>query len=636
MPLANNFHRRLGVAWVAWLVFHSPLNAVTIHAPSGQLSAVIELTDEQNLVYSLTADNRPVVTASPLGITIDGQNLGKSVQLGKTKCDDVLYDFTLPGRLQRYQGRGTRLTLPILATTGEVQFILQAQIFDDGFAFRYVVPGEGVRRVQGELTSFTVPEDSHIWFFERNNAWKLKTNAGEWVTARLESMPSVSSQGPVQGLPLVVELPDDAGYAVVSEAALFHYSGMRLKAVGNGRFSANFSEQDGFNLQDTIRTPWRVVHFSPDLNGLVNSHLVERLCPESNAELFGEINYIRPGRSVWRWWSKGTGTPAEERTMVEQAAELGFEYTTIDDGWEKWTHAWRSLKDICDFAKTKDVGVFVWKHIDDVSDPAEDYRDLKTFLDNAANAGAAGVKLDFFNGESLREVLLIENALRHAARRQLLVNLHGVGKSTGEDRTYPNLMTREGIRGLELNRMKEGPVTPSHNAALPFTRFVVGPADYTPLTLQPTLMGETTLAHQIATLICFDSPLLTVAEHPENILDFKDARVRKLIEEVPAVWDETHVLLQSKIGRLAVMARRCGDDWFIAGINGGPATNCEVDLAFLPSGRRQAVLVTDRSSGSYHADVKEQLVSSRFKTSVALAQGGGFVLWLPSAKVAEQ
>jgi alpha-glucosidase len=196
-------------------------------------------------------------------------------------------------------------------------------------------------------------------------------------------------------------------------------------------------------------------------------------------------------------------------------------------------------------------------------------------------------------------------------------------------------LTREGVRGLELNRMSEGPVTPSHNAALPFTRFVVGPADYTPLTLQPSRLGQTTISHQLATLICFDSPLQTIAEHPESILAWHDARVRKLIEAIPAVWEETLVLPMSRIGSLAVMARRCGDDWFVAGINGGPATDCEIDLDFLPPGTRHALLVTDHSKGSYLVDVETKVISSEAKTSLALNQGGGFVLWLPPIKATE-
>lgn len=631
MRSTNHVPWQLGAVWVGWLFLPLPLDAVTVCAPSGLLTAVFELTDQQDLAYSLTAGDQPVVISSPLGITIDGQSLGKNVRLGNATIEAVQYDFTIPARPQQYKARGTKLTLPILARTGEVQFILQAQLFDDGLAFRYVVPGQGVRRVQCELTAFTLPADSQIWFAERDNAWKLKTHAGEWVCAKLEAMPSVSSQGPVQGLPLVVELPDDGGYVVVSEAALFCYSGLRLEAIGNGRFAANFTEKDGFDLQNTIVTPWRVLQFSQVLNGLVNSHLVARLCRECDPVLFEDTTYIRPGRSVWRWWSKGTGTPADELALVQQAAKLGFEYTTIDDGWENWTNAWSSLTDICDFAQTQDVGVFVWKHIDELSDPANDYRNMRAFFVDARNAGVAGVKLDFFNGESLREVMLIEKVMQHAAEQQLLVNLHGVGKSTGEYRTYPNALTREGVRGLELNRMKEGPITPSHNAALRFTRFVVGPADYTPLTLQTVRMGQTTLAHQLATLVCFDSPLLTIAEHPENILALNDDRVRTLIEEVPAVWEETLVLPESKIGRLAVMARRHGDDWFIAGINGGSAANYQLDLAFLPPGKRHALVVTDRSSESYHANVKVQDVSSHTRTSVVLAKGGGFVIWLSPA-----
>lgn len=223
------------------------------------------------------------------------------------------------------------------------------------------------------------------------------------------------------------------------------------------------------------------------------------------------------------------------------------------------------------YAQSRGVGLFVWRHWEKLNDPADDYRQMRGFLDSVAAIGIKGVKVDFMNGEGIRQIDFNTHLLKNAARRRLLVNLHGCQKPTGEIRTYPNEITREGVRGIELNRitanyekrMRDEGRTPdpdryvpgdenqnipaSHNAALPFTRGVLGAADYTPIAF--TMPGGTTAAHQLAFALLLDSPLLTIAENPFVLSG--DERYRPaldIIRRLPTVWDETVVLPQSEIG----------------------------------------------------------------------------------------
>ena len=199
-----------------------------------------------------------------------------------------------------------------------------------------------------------------------------------------------------------------------------------------------------------------------------------------------------------------------------------------------------------------------------------------------------------------------------------MVDFHGIQKPSGEERTYPNGLTREGVRGIELNHMAEGPIPASHNAALPFTRMAVGPADYTPLLL--TWPGDTTWTHQLATAVLLSAPILCIAEDPELLLKSPDtAAVLPIVRALPAVWDETIVLPGSSIGGVAAMARRKGSTWFLAAINGGtqPAPLPALPANLDPS-RYRATVVTSPAKRAF-------ATSSRWPVSSALKPGDGVV-----------
>ena len=293
---------------------------------------------------------------------------------------------------------------------------LEARAYDNGFAFRLVTSASA--HIVAETSTFTLPA-GEVWFGERNNDWKLKSYAGEFHHVNVDSLPTVSSQGPVQAAPLVVELPQHEGFTLITEAALADFSGMRLRAIGHRTLAVDFAEGPaGFTTTGAAVTPWRVVMLCPDLNCLVNNTLTENLNPPPDLGLFADTSYIRPGRSVWRYMTRETGTPAQERAFVDYAAALGYEYTLIDDGWKIWATPWPSLTAIATYAAGRHVGVFAWKDANDMLDPAADYAQLREFLDHAKEAGLAGVKIDFINGETKAKIDFERRALQLAAERR--------------------------------------------------------------------------------------------------------------------------------------------------------------------------------------------------------------------------
>ncbi|UGU16835.1 glycoside hydrolase family 97 protein [Sinomicrobium kalidii] len=494
---------------------------------------------------------------------------------------------------------------------------LEFRVFDQGTAYRYKAGGgKEIYRVTGEESSWTIPADTKVWYFERNNNWKLKSYAGEWMSTTIEQLPVVSETGPVQGKPLIFGY-SNGGYGILAEAGLFNYSGLRYEALPENTLKADFFEgKSGFEVRGNVISPWRIALVAEDLNQLVHQqNVITSLNPEADPALFADRSWIRPGRSVWRWWSNLTGTPEEEKKMIDAAEALDFEYNLIDAGWEKWPGKWQALKAICDYGKEKDVGIWVWKHSKELNFPEGDYQQMQSFMDSLHNAGVSGIKVDFMDGERKTLIDFDEAVLRHAAARKLMVNFHGCQAATGEIRSYPNELTREGIRGLELNTHPEGPITASHNAALPFTRFVSGHGDYTPLAFTAT--GETTWAHQLATLVLFTSPLQVIAENPEILLHHPSvAGALPLIKEMPTVWDETLVLPGSRIGELAIMARRKGDDWYIGIINGGERKTCEIDLAVLNSAAKEAILYHDASESIPNPIAKGTNARSRYYSEI--------------------
>ena len=648
--VAAQISRDVGVSSVA-------RNSVEIHtasSPDESVSARLFVDEDSRLHYQASFRNRQIVLPSALGITVDGVDLGDGVKIHPPTKTIIKETYATRGHHRTATNHCVEWKFPISHTTSGRRYAVYLRVYDDGVAYRYVVPGKGTQHVDGESSSWKLPAGLKAWFFERNTKkWKLKSYAGEWLTADVDRLPTISPSGPVQGTPIVFELPEhqgeEQGFVAVTKAATYNYSGMRLRAVGDRTLVADFTEGDqGFDVVGTITTPWRVTLFADNLTDLATSDLINNLNPAPDPKLFADTSYIKPGRCVWSWETLGLGSPQTQEEFIDWAGQLGFEYSLVDDGWKEWNNPWKTAESLCRRAASKNVGVWLWVHSQDIIDPAGDYATMREYFDRVAAIGAVGLKIDFMNGESKELIDFEIAALKQAADRKLMINFHGCHCSTGESRTYPNEMTREGIRGIEVNKMKEGPLTASHNAALPFTRFAVGHADYTPILY--TNPGPTTLAHQLATAVAFLSPLQVFAEHPRTISNSPQVKDSlSVLQAMPTVWDETVVLPNSKIGVTAALARRSGDDWFVAILNGSDARNLEIALDFLGSGQYTATCVSDdvKQDGvdvanigiNQKADRKEwthavpmrktrRVVGTHDKVIVNMPGGGGFVAWI--------
>ena len=537
----------------------SSCNESSLKSPSDTVSVELEKTSQD---YTLRInDDHDEISSLRLGLVIDS----KLMSFGKKE----------PVCLKTV--KHTTAYNEYLLSQTEKKVRVRFKIFDNALAFRYESTADDSVHVSKELTSWTLPAETTTWYFERKNAWKLKSYAGTWESTPLSDLYKVASS-PVQGTPLVFRFPSGK-YGFISESALENYSGMRLKVDSLNTLTVNFTEGDkGFNVPANFVSPWRIFFVGDDLNALVNQSVIKELAPKPDTTLYADNSYIIPGKCAWRWFAKGTGTPDQERQVIQEAAKMNFTYSLIDDGWKDWKNCWKEAEALVSYAKDNNIRLLFWQHSKPLRLADNDYEGMRNFLDSIASIGAAGVKVDFMDSEAKPLIDFEIKLLQECAKRKLVVNFHGCHAPAGEAYTYPNELTREGIRGLELNKMREGYIPSYHNAALPFTRLMVGHGDYTPLTF--TVPGETTFAHQLATLICFDSPLQTIAEDPGLLLNNGHVNsAAGFIRNVPTVWDEVRVLPQSDIAKLAVIAKRKGCDWYIGVLNGeAKEKNITLDL----------------------------------------------------------
>ncbi len=558
---------------------HSHAQTVQLNSPTGRLLATIRADETHHLTWSLQLNHHPLVLPCPLGITIGDTDLGQDAVLGPIH--------------QTVAGHYRQALIPVTQTKTGIRYQLECRSYDNGFAYRYVVPASAstsaaTRRnataataandstlVKGEASSWTIPPGSHIWYQEN-----------VYYYEGLHYDTPIAALGARQlGPPVTYQTPD-GDYASITEAALYNYSGMSLRSDSSGTLHAAFvNDPQGWKIAGTVTTPWRVILAAANLNDLVNTDLIPDLNPAADSAA-AHATWIKPGRAVWSYFRHDNVTTVDlEKYYIDNAAALGFEYSIIDAGWDSsWPNALDSLRSLVAYAKQRHIRLFVWKSYASLKDDAI----RKAFFEQMHQVGLAGLKIDYIDKEGIDQVRFYEKALRDGLATHLMIDFHGANKPTGYNRRFPNEITREGIYGQEWRTYT--PQGPVNNAIIPFTRFLAGPGDYTPGVFTSSLAYGTSRTQQLALPVIYNSPLLCWADDPAAYLSSPAANI---IRSIPTTWDETRVLAPSKIGELVAFARRKGNDWFIAVINAGEEKQLGLPLRFLKNNAYQAEILTD-------------------------------------------
>ena len=385
--------------------------------------------------------------------------------------------------------------------------------------------------------------------------------------------------------------------------------------------------------------PWRAFIIGNTEKDLVTNQLVYLLAKPEN----GDYSWVQPGLTTLDWWGrrnifgtdfKGGVNTATQNYFIDFNNKYGVKYFVLDEGWStrcdlKNTNKDINLDSLKLYAASKNVGLIYWVYAFGLA------QDVGGYMDFLKSKGAAGLKVDFFMRDDQEAINLLHTIAKEAAKRKLMLDFHGLGKPFGLNRTYPNLLTSEGLIEFEMNGVTDW-ANPVHHTILPFVRMVTGPMDYLPGTLnnaqkdefykygnRPVGLGSR--AHSMALAVLFESPMTMWPDSPSDYLREDDCT--QFLAKIPVVWDETKVI-DAKIGEYVIMARRNGNNWYIGAITNWSARNLEVPLNFLPAGNYALEAIADGPNTNSRAiDYKKEklTVNNQATLNLSLANGGGWV-----------
>lgn len=601
--------------------------SLSVRSPDGQISFRLS-PGKKDLLFTVFSGNTPVIESSPLRFSLDAMPLTSDSKITGIRRYRIREKYPWRGAhsLAVNECNGAAVQIE----KGTTAYTIDIRVFNDGAAFRFIAPGaDSMARIPDEATVFTLPGASSIWYHDLVGHYE-----GVHVKRELSQVQAGAWVAP----PATLKLPSGL-YVAITEADLHDYSGSALQADGKSGlvlrmaqhqpashpFVLRYSAEDVARLSQpavirgTITTPWRVMMIGKDLNTMVNNDMVHDLCPPPDSSIFPlsiYTDWIKPGRAVWKYLDGGgDGTPETMKKFTDEAAELGFEHNILEGFWTKWTD--EQLKDLVDYSRKKNVGIWLWEHSKSLHDPAE----RNAFFKHCHDLGITGVKIDFFDHEAKEVIDLYSAILKEAAAFHLLVDFHGANKPTGLSRTWPNEMTREAVKGMEASKLMD---RATHETTIPFTRMLAGPAEYTVM-----IFGErrrnTSWTHQAASAVILGgAPMLTYAANPESILSNPAVAI---IKKIPADWDETRVLPGSEIGEMAAFARRKGNDWFLAVMNGNAPKKIRIALNFLTTSAT-ASIVKDQPGDPAALKMDSLSVTPADTLDLDLEAGGGYLMYL--------
>lgn len=583
---------------------NSMLNCWTVLSPNGNIAFNVKLDEEGRIEYYISNKDQVIIEDSPMGIktSISDFSVGVSfISLTEKRIKETYR--MISGKKSVCESTANEI---ILSLKSKIHIMnIHIRTYNDGVAYRYSIPGEGPISISSEISAFRIPDTDIGWahtFIEHYEGfYNLRT---------YEALLSGH-----YGMPVLLKNADC--YALISEAAVYGaYCGCHLE--GNkerGLLRVIFAPDQGNSVFSNrpFNTPWRVVVIG-ELRDIVETGIFENLNPASE---IADISWIKPGRASWSWWSgDSTSNYAVQIRYVDFAARMGWEYYLCDGGWDKsWINA------LSAYAKTKNIGLFVWYHYKELETDDE----LLTILPWLSSIGVKGIKVDFFESDSQERICLYDKIAKIAALYKLMIVYHGCTKPSGERRKWPHIMTREGVLGAEYYKLPLDGPTAEHNCTVPFTRNVVGPMDYTPVTYSNN-RGLTTWAHQTALSVVFESGIQHYADKPEYIESIGEAI--EYLKLCPASWDDTK-LIEGKPGRYVTIARRREERWFVGSLCGGDNSRvASIPLTFLKEG------ITYIADIYKDGDTQKDIVHSRNKVNrsmvmnVNLAVNGGCAMSL--------
>ena len=531
---------------------------------------------------------------------------------------------------------------------------LEVRAFDNGIAYRWVVECNNRWQVDSETAKFIFGGDAMIWYPHEDSFYSANEQKFSLMTMELASLPTLFSLGDTKVL--------------ITESDLLDYAGMWLESADGGVMSAIFphypktleksGDRDEFVRErenyialfdGSVSFPWRVIEIAREDKDLLANTLVYQLATPSQ----GDFSWVKPGKAQWDWWNDWNLTGVDfapgvntetYRYYIDFASANGIEYVVLDEGWSLRDSLLNINPDVdvpwlIEYAAGKNVKIVLWCT----------WLRLDTCLEEAFSQfeqwGAAAAKVDFMSRDDQPMIQYYTRVAECAAKHHLLVDFHGCCKPAGLYHTWPNVISFEGVYGLEQSKGDQSKtIGPDHNVILPFTRMVAGPMDYTPGSVRNahkeqwvpdyhSPMGMGTRCHHLAMYVIYESPLQMMCDSPSHYLEEPESL--EAIKAIPTVWRQS-VPLESKVGEYVMMAREAEDGtWFIGGMTNSDARKKTISLAFLPEGEYLATEYADGPESDTDANeftVREQLVTRESSLDIDMHSEGGCLIIIKEKK----
>ncbi len=617
-----------------------------LRSPDGNMAVRLHLNKEGIPLYQINYKSKSVIENSKLGIVREDADFSMALKIQSVdEITPIIDDYSLlHGKKKNISYRANRLVYHLSNASGE-KIDITFQISNDGVAFRYIFPEKSnkIRKISRELTTFNFPENISGWLQPR-----AKSKSG-WNQANPSYEEHYLSDT------LLSFIPDnDSGWVF---PALFHneniwvniteswpernYCGSHLNKGDNPfELIIGFPEPtEGFTNGVVYpesklpwSTPWRIITIGESLVTLAESTLGTDMALPS---VLDTIDYVKPGRASWSWaLLKDPSVNYEtQKEFIEYAGEMGWEYCLIDVYWDT-TIGWAGIKKLADLASQKNVGLILWYN------SAGDWNTVPFHPKNllltpeSRNAefarlkelGIKGIKVDFFGGDGQSMMNYYLDILEDAHKYQLMVNCHGATLPRGLQRTYPNLVSMESIRGLEFATFGQESADRVlvKSTIIPFTRNIFDPMDFTPVcfTEYDNNHRITGNGAELAQTVLFLSGIQHYAETPSGMATVPDY-VREMMMEMPVSWDETR-FIDGYPGKYLVLARRTGNIWYIAGIN-AEKTDKEMNLALSFINAKEGTLVSEGELLRSFS-IKEIELDATQSLTINIKANGGFVM----------
>ncbi|MEN2400506.1 glycoside hydrolase family 97 protein [Flavobacterium sp. MC2016-06] len=626
-------------------------------SPNGKIKVTIAVNDK--ITWSILHEKDIVLAPSAMSLTLDqNEILGKNAVVINSKKETINTSFESPF----YKKKSVQNHYNQLILNFKNDFSIEYRAFDDGVAYRFKTKKKKDITVKSEEVVLNFDQDySTLMPYVRD----LRNPKDPFISsfeAHYENKKiSEFAKDTLAFLPFLIDYKNHKK-AVFLEANLEDYPGLFVtntssKSGFEGRFSKYPLQEKngGFNninrliteradylvkTKGTRNFPWRIIVISEKDSDLANNDMVQKLSEPSKIK---DISWIKPGKVAWDWWNdwniynidfKAGINTQTYKYYIDFASKNKVEYVVLDEGWSLEEDIMKhnpnvDLEALFAYGKERNVGIILWSSWMALT------KNTDGILKNYADLGIKGFKVDFLDRDDAKMVNSVYDIAQKAADHKLLLDFHGMYKPTGIQRTFPNILNFEGVKGLENNKWTPNDDVPTYDCSIPFIRMIAGPMDYTPGAMRNATKSEFkpshsnpesqgTRCHQLALYTIFEAPLQMMADSPTAYM--KEQESTDFIAKTPTTFDETQAL-DGEVGKFVSLARRKDATWYLGAITNWDSRDLTIDFSFLEKGKKyEAEIFSDGLNADKAAvDYKREIIAvdATTKLKYHLASGGG-------------